>query len=381
MFLDEVSSMHVCGRPQVTQEGELWSAFDTALGKVTAGNEESEAVGPSAALKVLQQRKLDVSQTKDWMEAARLESVLGSCRLSWKSVRSGLRLYIAFVRTLVGPGAGVSLFPPRLEWLQAWAQLFRCHRTFSNYLGYVSTGCMLVRASVAVFGSPEIKKAKGAIAKSGKFRAREKLWIKRSTVEAMAKWASDRPDYAIFARLFLVGYVFLLRLPSEALPMKTAKVEEGATGQSVIIAKEDELVLVLARRKNKPNGSRLVRKCWCRECARTCPVHVLGPIIKAWPEDVPLFEGITASLASTKLREMLGAVGVRGNETYRTHDLRRGHALDLQLSKAPLWQILQAGEWTSPAFLKYLDMHRLDTDFVAEAHANESDSEFEEVPE
>lgn len=46
---------------------------------------------------------------------------------------------------------------------------------------------------------------------------------------------------------------------------------------------------------------------------------------------------------------------------------------------APLWQILEAGEWRSPAFLKYLDLQRLETDLVVQAHVNESESEDEEA--
>ena len=42
---------------------------------------------------------------------------------------------------------------------------------------------------------------------------------------------------------------------------------------------------------------------------------------------------------------------------------------------APLGEILEAGEWSSPAFLKYLDLHRLDAELVVQAHAGESDSE------
>ena len=46
-------------------------------------------------------------------------------------------------------------------------------------------------------------------------------------------------------------------------------------------------------------------------------------------------------------------------------------------SGAPLWEILAAGEWPSPSFLKYLDLHRLDTELVVQAHACESDSDDE----
>ena len=37
--------------------------------------------------------------------------------------------------------------------------------------------------------------------------------------------------------------------------------------------------------------------------------------------------------------------------------------------------ILAAGEWTSPAFLAYIDQRRLETDVVVAAHQDESDDE------
>ncbi len=106
---------------------------------------------------------------------------------------------------------------------------------------------------------------------------------------------------------------------------------------------------------------------------------------------------MTAKIALEKLRFMLGQVGVVKAELFRTHDLRRGHARDLQLSGrrvhstcalcvgisghwfagAPLWQILNAGEWRSPAFLEYMDLHRLEGDLVVQAHVDESESEDE----
>jgi hypothetical protein len=42
---------------------------------------------------------------------------------------------------------------------------------------------------------------------------------------------------------------------------------------------------------------------------------------------------------------------------------------------APLYVILAAGEWASPAFLSYLDIHRLETDLVIQAHLENSDEE------
>ena len=48
------------------------------------------------------------------------------------------------------------------------------------------------------------------------------------------------------------------------------------------------------------------------------------------------------------------------------------------MSGKPLWTILAAGEWRSPAFLDYLDLQKLDADLVFESHLDdESDGDCE----
>ena len=44
---------------------------------------------------------------------------------------------------------------------------------------------------------------------------------------------------------------------------------------------------------------------------------------------------------------------------------------------APLYEILKAGEWRSPAFLEYLDLEQLERDLVVQAHLDD-ESEDEE---
>ena len=38
----------------------------------------------------------------------------------------------------------------------------------------------------------------------------------------------------------------------------------------------------------------------------------------------------------------------------------------MYVAGAPLWKILAAGEWRSPAFLEYMDMNRLENDVVVQ---------------
>ena len=88
-----------------------------------------------------------------------------------------------------------------------------------------------------------------------------------------------------------------------------------------------------------------------------------------------MFPGVTAARATRVLRACLSALNVPGHEEYRLHDSRRGHAMDLVASGAPLWEILSAGEWRSPAFLQYLNLHELEEGLVMQAHLEESESE------
>ena len=103
---------------------------------------------------------------------------------------------------------------------------------------------------------------------------------------------------------------------------------------------------------------------------------MLGPFLRGLAPGSRPFLGLTPARALQSLRSTLGDLGVDKAFQYRTHDLRRGHARDLQLSGASLIEILKAGEWRSPAFLSYLDLHDLERDAVLEAHLGESsDSE------
>ena len=44
---------------------------------------------------------------------------------------------------------------------------------------------------------------------------------------------------------------------------------------------------------------------------------------------------------------------------------------------SPLWEILAAGEWSSPAFLKYMDIHQLEANMVLQSHMDDSDCDEE----
>jgi len=87
------------------------------------------------------------------------------------------------------------------------------------------------------------------------------------------------------------------------------------------------------------------------------------------------WKDVSAGYARQRLRRILDRLGVQNAHEYGLHDLRRGHAEDLRRSGAPLKVILEAGQWTSPRFLNYLNLDELERDLVIEAHVAESDEE------
>ena len=145
----------------------------------------------------------------------------------------------------------------------------------------------------------------------------------------------------------------------------------------IVFMDGDHLCLKLRRRKNKPSGSLLKRACWCCQCQITCPVHALWPYFEKLKIGEMAFPGIYAGKALRQLRTMLELLGIENASRFRCHDLRRGHAKDLQLRGANLYEILAAGEWRSKAFLEYLSPGDLEMGAVIEAHQAESSSEDE----
>ena len=109
-----------------------------------------------------------------------------------------------------------------------------------------------------MFEHPALKNSKKAVDKAGKFEARPKLWIRNELVASIMTWSQRHESRRQLAMLFLCAYVFLLRLPSEALPIKVQK-GHCLTGQAVVQMVDDKLVLSLARRKNRERVSVLER--------------------------------------------------------------------------------------------------------------------------
>ena len=137
-----------------------------------------------------------------------------------------------------------------------------------------------------------------------------------------------------------------------------------------------ELVLVLRRRKHRPRGSVLVRKCRCREVGgeKFCAVCQMKKVLEGrcpgdmlW--DLKPSESIKKSKAQLLLfgREKCGALSPTS--------FRAGRATMMIRQGIPLGQVVFAGYWRSLSVLRYLVEEEMDPYRVMNMHMQASDSE------
>ena len=309
---------------------------------------------------------------ESWLSDARVQAIAGSCPRSHDSAKSGMRFWKWFAVFILGMRGNV--LPPSLAGLLQWSRLFRNHKVFGNYLSYVKLACELVGCDIDVFRHPSLRRAKTAILKRRLMAPRIPTWIGVGVVGRLVSLMQARPQLRHMSMLFLAAYAFLLRVPSEGLTLAAHAAPPGHTGP-VFKLEADGVTIEFQSRKNRLWPSRQTRKCWCRKCRLTCPVCVLGAFFRALPSGARPFAHLKPAQVLLALRDLLEELGIPHARVYRTHDFRRGHAEDLRRCGARLYEILAAGDWSSAAFILYLDKEGLERDAVAEANAGFSDSE------
>jgi hypothetical protein len=311
-------------------------------------------LGPKKAAAALATAIARGADAADWVERARTEAVVLSAPHSLKSAQSALRAWGDFADRVLG--AKGRHLPPTEAGLVAWSRLFRRSGTYANYVGYIALACDIMGVSADATKGRLVRRAKTTLKKlDGPPRVRRFLDGVLTAKLFAATVEHDKPA----AMLYLFAYAFMLRVPSEALPAEVGEV--GSCDQPLPVGRHSrlglragELVLQLARRKNRLHGSTLVRGCWCRRCAATCPVHVLAPWLALMPEGSKPFGHVSARQARDDLKRRLVEMAVPHANEYWLHDFRRGHTQDLLDRGSNLAEILRAGEWRTPAFLCYL---------------------------
>ena len=166
---------------------------------------------------------------------------------------------------------------------------------------------------------------------------------------------------------------FMLRLPSEALPLHRALEDEpllssGPPINTAVIglrelSGQQRLIIKLARRKNASGGYTATRPCFCRDNAllpkQNCTIHIFwADILKTTAPGERLCPALKNKNINRALKAAFRSVGIPEAERYSSHFFRRGDANAILHSGSTLAEILRTVGWKSSSFPVYLDIQR-----------------------
>ena len=200
---------------------------------------------------------------------------------------------------------------------------------------------------------------------------------------------SLQDDLALIA---LIGWPFLLRIPSECLPLRRQQAgedldSEGRLARRAVIGLPGaKLVIKLGRLQHMASGSRRVRACICDEYARdSLELHVpqlLRPTRQLWPAirqktpvGDPIFPGWNGERVLSDLRGFAAGRNWPRGGKLGTHSFRRGAARAALEARGSFSQLLRSGQWRSSAYQLYLDLGHEEASSVASVRADGFDDE------
>jgi hypothetical protein len=158
-------------------------------------------------------------------------------------------------------------FPASTEMVLRWCAMFSNAGTLSHYITHLKWAHRFLRLGETWY-TRTVQQAVKGIGKTPSVR-RPRVALKSKVVQSLIKEAV-RDGHSDMACLMAVGRLFLLRIPSEGVPL------EWSGEHSKITLTEEKATILLARRKNSNVPVELTRKCCCLTSGRTlCAVHWL----------------------------------------------------------------------------------------------------------
>ena len=337
-----------------------WPTFQERVQSLGLESLLTDNVTPRKACKLLQAAGAEGVKILD--ESGQ-RAMAQSIAKSIPSYISGLRCWATYLDAL-----GVKThFPATETQVMRYMVLFRRLVTLQQYLKHLKCAHRFLRLPVH-WNTASVQQALRGVAKT-KAKAPDRSALSTSQVKSIVNEAIKAEDYEMVT-MVTVGRLFLLRIPSECVPMRW----KGA--HSAMEVDEQRAILTLTKRKNSQFPVKLVRDCCCKTTGRKmCAVHWLMEW-KTKAED-KLFT-MDAKVFTEKLRSYAVAAGVKTDTPIIAHALRRGMAQDVLDSSGSLAVLLRSGDWNSSAFKHYLRAQQPEEVAISRAVINLSDSEDEE---
>ena len=277
---------------------------------------------------------------------------------------SGIRCWAAF-----NDAMGVQIhFPATEDLVLKYASVFANHDTMLQYLKHLRWAHRFLRMPCS-WDTPSVRQAVRGLRKN-MTAPRPKVALTSETVLKLIRLAEMQGEQEV-AALMAISRLFLLRVPSEGVPL------EWDGQHSKVTVSGDTATILLTRRKNSAVPTEMVRQCCCSSSTRRmCAVHWIGRIREHVSESGRMFSLSSREFLST-VRRLALELGVPHHAQIGTHAFRRGMAQDIIDAGGSLSVLLRAGQWNSNAFLRYLREAQPQEAAVAQTVINLSDSEDE----
>ena len=319
----KLEAQHISADAVACQANEFWAEADGL--NVSPG-------GPRDRVAALAKIQAHEAQRMLEIKAASLKA--STQKRSLASVASGLRCWHQFAVTVLQYRPEETLPPKCARDIVYFVAIFQNPGTARNYVSYVRWACVLHRLDCAWF-DPEVQMVLRGLDKhyieSLPGQLSDKPLLTEDMVARLVTLCSERPGFEDLGDLFLVAWQFLLRVPSEGIPLQYGDRSElhilpDGRRSALTVDAQFCAHLRLRHRKHRPQGSLLSRPCCCNgERSVLCVGHRLGERSKACSSGDSV---VTRSRHDClKLfHNSLNLLGVLGPERYTWKAFRAGKA-------------------------------------------------------
>ena len=321
-----------------------------------------QALGPAAKIRALKESNISKHRLSNFLEAGATLSLLKASRKAFKGLASAIRCYFSFCEL-----KGIKPFPIKERYILQWSALFNETATFQQYVNSLRKVCYILRESLD-WSSRAVVHAAYGLRLAASNRIRFPNFIRSEILWKLIRFFGQDDE---FTHLAYISFLFALRVPSEALPIRRAHKRDEVTlftpqKEKALIALRSingipNLVLKLAWRKHMPGGCIMQRPCFCpHDTVRAkglCPVHWFWPWVRRSRQcGALLFDKTNTRNLNRRLRYALAKIRIPAANLYSSHGFRRGAAQELKESGSQ-WPIVgEVGKWKGASFRTYVDL-------------------------
>ena len=320
-----------------------------------------DKLGPAARIRALSNLKPERATLNRFLNTGAQLNTLRQVQDSLRSVAAGIQCWASFCDLENCP-----YFPPTALKVLKRSAIFKHGPTFSLYLAHLGKACQLLNIPPTWY-TAAVKGAAKGLENAQDFSLKFENYIFKKLFRKLIAHETLNSECG---RLFYLAYVFILRLPSEALPaVRAAPTDtlltrerlpyQSALGLRTLKNGEQRLVLKLRTRKHVRGGAVLMRPCFCDSDTLAgkgiCPIHDFWRVAKdsaLWGQ--PLFPSLLKRNINRIIKGTFSTMGIEDAHSYSTHAFRRGASMELKRCGDTLSQVLKTVGWNSATFRSYL---------------------------